>query len=212
MNAISSISSITILTSLCFIIQITEISVSYESKSLQHHIQHQHQSSLFIANLNGSNAIPPVNSNATGIVKFIKDVNYLNNNSNSNYNNNNEMYYEINLTNIHNDIKKIDVHLGKKNQNGPTVVTLYQTIASLIPSEICCKSAESGYDRNKFSFNGTIFPQAFEFGPLAGSKNITDLIKIFNNGSAYVEVYTYHPDSLSLFDTDREVRGQITSK
>ena len=190
--------SITIITSLYFIIQATGTVVSSESNLLQQPQQNQ----LYIANLTGDSNIPPVNTNATGIVKFI---------TNDHYYDNNELYYEINLTNIHSDVGKVDVHLGKKNENGPAVITLYQTTTSL-PSEICCTSADSENERTKLFFNGTVFTQAFEFGPLAGSKNITDLVNLFNNGSAYVQVYTYHPDSPSLFGMDSEIRGQIAKQ
>ncbi len=190
--------SITILASLYFIIQMTETVVSSESKLLQQPQQNQ----SYIANLTGDNNIPPVNTNAMGIVKFI---------TNDHYYDNNELYYEINLTNIHSDVGKVEVHLGNENDNGPALVTLYQKTTSL-PSEICCTSADSENERTKLFFNGTVFTQAFEFGPLAGSKNITDLVKLFNNGSAYVQVYTYHHDSLSLFGMDSEIRGQIAKQ
>jgi len=176
----------------------TGIVVSSESKLLQQPQQIQ----SYIANLTGDNNIPPVNTNAMGIVKFI---------TNDHYYDNNEVYYEINLTNIHSDVGKVEVHWGKMNENGPSVVTLYQKTTSL-PSEICCTSADSENERTKLFFNGTVFTQAFEFGPLAGSKNITDLVKLFNNGSAYVQVYTYHPDSLNLFGMDSEIRGQIAKQ
>ena len=190
--------SITILASLYFIIQMTGTVISSESKLLQQPQQIQ----SYIANLTGDNNIPPVNTNAMGIVKFI---------TNDHYYDNNEVYYEINLTNIHSDVGKVEVHWGKMNENGPSVVTLYQKTTSL-PSEICCTSADSENERTKLFFNGTVFTQAFEFGPLAGSKNITDLVKLFNNGSAYVQVYTYHPDSLNLFGMDSEIRGQIAKQ
>ena len=190
--------SITIIASLYFIIQLTGTVVSSESKLLQPTQQNQ----SYIANLAGENNIPPVNTNATGIVKFI---------TNDHYYDNNKVYYEINLTNLNSDVGKVEVHLGQKNENGPAVTTLYQTTTSL-PSEICCTSADSEYERTKLFFNGTVFPQAFEFGPLADSKNITDLVNLFNNGSAYVQVYTYRPDSLSLFGLDDEIRGQIAKQ
>ena len=190
--------SITILVSLYFIVQMTGIVVSSESKLLQQPQQNQ----SYIANLAGENNIPLVTTNATGVVKFI---------TNDHYYDNNELYYEINLTNINSDVGKVDVHLGKKNENGPAVITLYQTTTSL-PSEICCTSADSEYERTKLFFNGTVFTQAFEFGPLADSRNITDLVNLLNNGSAYVQVYTYHPDSLSLFGMDGEIRGQIVKQ
>ena len=190
--------SITIFTSLYFIIQATGTVVSSESNLLQQPQQNQ----SYIANLTGDSNIPPVNTNATGIVKFI---------TNDHYYDNNELYYEINLTNIHSDVGKVDIHMGNKNENGPAVITLYQTTTS-IPSEICCTSADSEYEKTKLFFNGTVFTQAFEFGPLADSRNITDLVKLFNNGSTYVQVYTYHPDSPSLFGMDGEIRGQIAKQ
>jgi hypothetical protein len=39
---------------------------------------------------------------------------------------------------MHNDVVRVDVHIGKNTQNGPSVVTLYQRTLSL-PSEICCR-------------------------------------------------------------------------
>ena len=190
--------SITIFTSLYLIIQATGTVVSSESNLLQQPQQNQ----SYIANLTGDSNIPPVNTNATGIVKFI---------TNDHYYDNNELYYEINLTNIHSGVGKVDIHMGNKNENGPAVITLYQ-ITTSIPSEICCTSADSEYEKTKLFFNGTVFTQAFEFGPLADSRNITDLVKLFNNGSTYVQVYTYHPDSPSLFGMDGEIRGQIAKQ
>lgn len=157
-------------------------------------LQEQHN---FIAKLTGDNTIPSVNTNATGITKFeTKDPN------------SNELYYEINLTNLRNDVARVEVHLGKADENGPSVVTLYQTTVSL-PSEICCRSAASESERTKFFFNGTISTQDFEFGALAGSKHIADLVRHFDNGNAYVEVYTHNPKSLSFLGMDSEIRGQI---
>ena len=161
-----------------------------ESKLLQ-------EQQNFIAKLTGDNTIPSVNTNATGITKF-----------ETKSPNSNEVYYEINLTNLRNDVARVEVHLGKANENGPSVVTLYQTTVSL-PSEICCRSATSESERTKFFFNGTISTQDFEFGALTGSKNIADLVRHFDSGNAYVEVYTHNPISLSFSGMDSEIRGQI---
>src|SRR5574341_2635108 len=119
------------------VIDLSGAAASFDSKIKQE------QNHSFIALLTGNNVIPPVSTNATGIVKF-----------QSNASNINELYYEINLTNIHNDVAKVDVYLGNKTENGRSVVTLYQTTIS--PSEICCRSAASDSERNKFFFNGTI--------------------------------------------------------
>ena len=186
MNAALIVSAIIML-----VIELSGAAASSDSKILQQ------QNHSFIALLTGNNVIPPVSTNATGIVKF-----------QSNASNINELYYEINLTNIHNDVARVDVYLGNKTENGRSVVTLYQTTISM-PSEICCRSAASESERSKFFFNGTISTQNLEFGPLASSKNISDLVSLFNRGNTYVEVNTYQPKSLSLSVSDSEIRGQI---
>ncbi len=185
MNAALIVSAIIML-----VIELSGAAASSDSK-----IQQQNHS--FIALLTGNNVIPPVSTNASAIVKF-----------QANASNINELYYEIKLTNLHNDVARVDVNLGNKTENGRSVVTLYQTTISM-PSEICCRSAASESERSKFFFNGTISTQNLEFGPLASSKNITDLVRLFNRGNTYVEVDTYQPKSLSLSGSDSEIRGQI---
>ena len=185
MNAALIVSAIIML-----VIELSGAAASSDSK-----IQQQNHS--FIALLTGNNVIPPVSTNASGIVKF-----------QANASNINELYYEIKLTNLHNDVARVDVNLGNKTENGRSVVTLYQTTISM-PSEICCRSAASESERSKFLFIGTISTQNLEFGPLASSKNITDLVRLFNRGNTYVEVDTYQPKSLSLSGSDSEIRGQI---
>jgi hypothetical protein len=59
--------SVIMLAVLCFVIQISGVIASSESKLLQ---QQQQQNHSFIAKLTGANIIPPVNTNATGIAKF----------------------------------------------------------------------------------------------------------------------------------------------
>lgn len=186
MNAALIVSAVIML-----VIELSGAASSFESKILQE------QNHSFIALLTGNNVIPPVSTNATGIVKF-----------QSNTSNINELYYEINLTNLHNDVAKVDLYLGNKTENGRNIVTLYQTTVSM-PSEICCRSAASESERSKLFFNGTISTQNLEFGQLANSKNITDLVRLFNHGNTYAEVNTYQPKSLSLSGSDGEIRGQI---
>ena len=185
MNAALIVSAIIVL-----VIELSGAAASSDSR-----IQQQNHS--FIALLTGNNVIPPVSTNASGIVKF-----------QANASNINELYYEINLTDIHNDVARVDVYLGNKTENGRSVVTLYQTTISM-PLEICCRSAASESERSNFFFNGTISTQNLEFGPLASSKNISDLVSLFNRGNTYVEVNTYQPKSLSLSGSDSEIRGQI---
>ena len=186
MNAALIVSAIIML-----VIELSGAAASSDSKILEQ------QNHSFVALLNGNNVIPPVGTNATGIVKF-----------QANASNINELYYEINLTKIHNDVARVDIYLGNKTENGRHVVTLYQTTISM-PSEICCRSAASESERSKFFFNGTISTQNLEYGPLASSKNISDLVRLFNRGNTYVEVDTYQPKSVSLSGSVSEIRGQI---
>lgn len=185
--------SFTALAVLYYIIQPLGATFQSESNLLQ-----QQQNHSFFAILSGNNNVPKVNTTATGISKFYANA--------AKYDN--ELHYEINLTNIHNDVVRVDVRIGKKTENGPTVTTLYQSTLSL-PSEICCRSAASESERSKFFFNGTISTQNLELGPLAGSTDIADLVRLFDSGNAYVQVYTYNHKSLSLLGGDSEIRGQI---
>ena len=185
MNAALMVSAVIML-----VIELSGAAASFDSKLLQE------QNHSFIALLTGHNVIPTVDTNATGTVKF-----------QPNYSDINELYYEINLTNLHNDVARIDLYLGNKTENGRIIATLYQT--NINPSEICCRSAASESERSKFFFNGTISTQNLELGPLASSKNITDLVRLFNRGNTYVEVDTYQPKSLSFSGSEGEIRGQI---
>ena len=75
-----------------FMIQIPGTVASSESKLLQQ----THQNQSYIATLTGDN------TSTTGFVKFI---------TNPQYYSNNELYYEINLTNIRDEVIRIDIHL-----------------------------------------------------------------------------------------------------
>lgn len=149
----------------------------------------------------GNNTIPEVITNTTGTARFL---------INPVLQNNNEIYYEINLTNVQSDISKVDLRYGSETITGPTIAILYQRILS-IPIDICCKSVESDQNRDNFFLNGTITIPSLQFGLLYDVKNIGELVKMFNNNSAYVEVYTVDLDSNSLFRIKDELRGQIAA-
>ena len=103
MNAALIVSAIIML-----VIELSGAAASSDSK-----IQQQNHS--FIALLTGNNVIPPVSTNASGIVKF-----------QANASNINELYYEIKLTNLHNDVARVDVNLGNKTENGRSVYPCLQ--------------------------------------------------------------------------------------
>ena len=95
----------------------------------------------FAINLTGSQEVPPVQTKATGIIEISLNPD--------------SIRYTINATNI-DGVTAGHIHLGKKGENGPVVVTLFK------------------YDspKNKVSENGTITADKLE-GPMAGKQFLT---------------------------------------
>jgi CHRD domain len=84
------------------------------------------------------------------------------------------------------------IHSGKIGQNGPVVVTLFQSKAATTSSPV----------KNGILSQGTITSANLE-GPLKG-KQISDLVKLINDGNAYANVHTKQ-------NPKGEIRGQISS-
>jgi hypothetical protein len=84
------------------------------------------QNHLFIAELTGDNVVPvAAKTNATGVAKFTFDPS-----------NNNQIYYQLNITNMKNDILNVDIHQGKKRENGPSLATLYRSSLGMPLSQV----------------------------------------------------------------------------
>ena len=118
----------------------------------------------FVATLDGTKEVPPVDANATGSAGFSQP--HLNN-----------MSYGIQLS----DLEKVTaahIHLGKEGENGPVIVTLFKadndTGTGLINGQLV---------------GGSISNDKLE-GPLAGKAVEVDLIKAIQDGEAYVNVHT----------------------
>lgn len=203
-----SIFLVTVLSTICLFVFSTQFLfsihlptlVAYLGPSPTQQVQTSSNQS-FVSYLAGNNTIPEVITNTTGTARFL---------INPFLQSINEIYYEINLTNVQSDISKVDLRYGNKTTDGPAIAVLYQRTLS-IPIDVCCKSVEADQNRDKFFFNGTITIPSLQFGSLYNAKNIGELVKMFNNNSAYVEVYTLDPDSNSLFGIKDELRGQIAA-
>jgi hypothetical protein len=130
----------------------------------------------FSATLTGSSEVPPKNTKATGSADFQFNVEK------------DSLSYKLNVMNI-NKVTMAHIHEGKFGANGPIVVTLF-------------KSANPSGSVNGILSQGIITSDRFE-GALTG-KQITDLVKIINDGNAYVNVHT-------LQNPKGEIRGQISS-
>jgi hypothetical protein len=118
-------------------------------------------------------------SNSTGTAKFLVNEN------------NSQISYWINVTGIR-KINQAHVHNGTTGQDGDIVVSLLSN----------SKSAKGNATPPKIGFNGNITKGDLR-GPMQG-KDISDLITLMGNGSAYVNIHTVkYPKGA--------IRGQISS-
>ena len=122
----------------------------------------------FVINLTGSEEVPPVQTEATGVIEISLMPD--------------SVGYSINATSI-DGVTAGHVHLGKKGENGPIVVTLFKYDSPM----------------NKVSENGTITADKLE-GPMAG-KQLSDYLAAGANGSLYINIHTER-------NPNGEIRGQ----
>jgi hypothetical protein len=111
-------------------------------------------------NLTGSDEVPPVQTNATGLA----DISPYTIAGDS-------ITYNVNATNIE-DVTAGHIHFGKPGENGPIVFTMFK------------------YDppRNEVLETGTITADKLE-GPMSG-KQVSDLAFAGANGSLYMNIHT----------------------
>jgi hypothetical protein len=133
----------------------------------------------FKATLSGNGEVPPINTQATGSATFTVTTNK------------NSMSYQIHVINI-DKVTMAHIHSGKIGQNGPVVGALFQSKAATTSSPV----------KNGILSQGTITSANLE-GPLKG-KQISDLVKLINDGNAYANVHTKQ-------NPKGEIRGQISS-
>jgi hypothetical protein len=122
-------------------------------------------------NLTGANEVPPVNSTASGTTVFINNQTFIE--------------YDISVSDLYN-ATAAHIHQGRAGNNGPIVVTLYNTTD---PSP----GLFGG-------FSGNITASLLE-GPLRGHE-LSELIDIMSNGQAYVNIH-------SIKYKNGEIRDQI---
>ena len=145
------------------------------------------QGQKFTAVLTGQNEVPPKNTKATGSfeIELSADGSISN--------------YILNVANINNVISA-HIHEGGKGVNGPIIQTLYPFHPRGLPVDP--KSLINGTITNGTLSKGRVYTDLFE-GPFVG-KHISDLIKLINDGKAYVNVHTTQ-------NPQGEIRGQLSS-
>ena len=134
----------------------------------------------FRTTLSGNEEVPPKGTQATGSAIFTTTTDEK------------SMSYRIRVINI-DKVTTAHIHSGKIGQNGPVVVTLFQSKAA---------TTTSSPVKNGILSQGTITSANLE-GPLKG-KQISDLVKLINDGNAYANVHTKQ-------NPKGEIRGQISS-
>jgi hypothetical protein len=128
-----------------------------------------HHNANFSASLSGQGEIPPVQTIANGTADLVPTDDSVN--------------YFVNTTNLE-DIAAGHIHLAPPGQNGPIIVTLFNTT--------------SPEDRSYFDGNFT--GENLE-GPMQGNP-LSELIGAMNNGTSYVNIHTKQ-------NPNGEIRGQI---
>jgi hypothetical protein len=131
----------------------------------------------FSASLSGQNEVPPTESTANGTAKF-----QVNDDSS-------EVSFWVNLSGL----KQVDaahIHSGPEGENGEIVVTLAED------------EAAEDQDNPVIQLTGNITEDDLQ-GELEG-KQISDLVGLMSNGTAYVNVHT------PIYE-DGAIRGQIES-
>lgn len=129
---------------------------------------------MIITFLSGKDEVPPTESDATAWAKF------------QSVDNDSHLSYGVSIVGLK-EITGAHIHKGSEGQNGDIVAVLSEA-----------KSAEGGNET--ISLKGNITKDGLQ-GPLEG-KEVSDLVSLMRNGSAYVNVHTNEYK-------DGVIRGQI---
>jgi hypothetical protein len=141
---------------------------------------------VFSTRLTGDNEVPPVDTAATGRIT-------LSGNSQEN-----ALDYQLSLSNLNGIVTSAHVHRGNVGTNGPIVANL--KVVGAFAGASASASGGEGSAMTSTSTGGTITAADLK-GPLAG-KQVSDLIKLIEDGKAYVNVHTDQ-------NPDGEIRGQL---
>jgi Cu/Zn superoxide dismutase len=142
----------------------------------------------FSARLTGDKEVPPVDTDATGRIRLTANSQQ------------DALDYQLSVSNLNGVATGAHIHRGSAGTNGPIVANL--NIRGTFAGASASASAGGGSAMTSTSTGGTITSADLK-GPLAG-KQVSDLIKLMEDGKAYVNVHTRQ-------HTNGEIRGQLTS-
>ena len=139
-------------------------------------LSHAQGEQKFTAKMTGKDEVPPHDTKATGTAEFTLSAD------------GKTMSYKVDVMNI-DKVTVAHIHQGKPGENGPPVVWLFNSASN-----------PTGPMNGKLS-EGKITSSDL-VGPLKG-KQISDLVKLINDGNAYANVHTQQ-------NPKGEIRGQIS--
>jgi hypothetical protein len=142
----------------------------------------------FSARLSGDNEVPQVNTDATGRIRLVVNSQQ------------DALDYQISLSNLNGIVTGAHIHSGGSGTNGPIVANLNVHGAFASASAGGGGGGGGGSATTSTSTGGTVTSADLK-GPLAG-KQISGLIKLIEDGKAYVNVHTDQ-------NPDGEIRGQL---
>src|ERR1041384_1114838 len=157
---------------------------SSSSSSLTSAVSGKH----FSAVLTGDNEVPPVNTDATGKIKLFANPQQ------------NMLDYQLSISDLNGVVTGAHIHKGSIGINGPVVATL--KTGNTFAGASASTSGTDGGGSTSTSVSGTIICADLK-GHLAG-KQITDLIRLIEDGKAYVNVHTDQ-------NSNGKIRGQLKS-
>jgi len=138
-----------------------------------------HENRNSVAPLSGSEEVPPVDTNATGVAKF-----KLNETGDA-------LHFKLNVANI-DDVVQAHIHCGGEGVNGPVVAFLYG--GPLVTTQGTLSEGDLT--------NADVIPRPDSAECPGGIADFDDLIEAINSGETYANVHT-------SANPGGEIRGQI---
>ncbi|MBO1511244.1 CHRD domain-containing protein [Metabacillus bambusae] len=136
---------------------------------------------FFIARLKGENEVPPVETDAFGIAKFVANKSRT------------KMKFALEVINIENFVQA-HIHFGGRGENGPVIVFLFgANLETLVE--------QNGISTRKGVVTGTITDKDIEPNNV-GIETVSDLLEFMEKEQTYVNAHTEQNPS-------GEIRGQI---
>ncbi|WP_335869552.1 CHRD domain-containing protein [Bacillus sp. 2205SS5-2] len=136
---------------------------------------------FFFAKLRGRNEVPPVDSDAFGIAKFVSNKDCT------------RIKFILKVEDIKNFVQA-HIHFGNRDENGPVLVFLFG-------ADLATLEEQNGISTRKGVVMGTITDKDIVENPV-GVKDVADLLKLMRKEKTYVNVHTEQNPS-------GEIRGQI---